>query len=125
MVNLLKDDNISYEAAWNDDEYKAAIVEEALRDLGSVSYTHLDVYKRQALLFSQASHDAVAFTGEAHDSFGCFCNLLIKPGSVNLVSVSYTHLDVYKRQGIVCKYFSCLFPVLSTNRALYKPSFLW
>ena len=36
MVNLLKDDNISYEAAWNDEEYKAAIVEEALRDLGYI-----------------------------------------------------------------------------------------
>ena len=36
MVNLLKDDNISYEDAWNDDEYKAAIVEEALRDLGYI-----------------------------------------------------------------------------------------
>lgn len=36
MVNLLKDDNISYEDAWNDEEYKAAIVEEALRDLGYI-----------------------------------------------------------------------------------------
>lgn len=36
MVNLLKDDNISYEDAWNDEDYKAAIVEEALRDLGYI-----------------------------------------------------------------------------------------
>ena len=33
---FLKDDNISYEDAWNDEEYKAAIVEEALRDLGYI-----------------------------------------------------------------------------------------
>ena len=36
MAKLLKDDNISYEDAWKDEEYKAAIVEESLRDLGFV-----------------------------------------------------------------------------------------
>ena len=34
MVNLLKDDGISFEEAWEDEEYKEAVVEEALRDLG-------------------------------------------------------------------------------------------
>ena len=36
MVNLLKDDGIVYEEAWADPEYKEAVVEEALRDLGFV-----------------------------------------------------------------------------------------
>ena len=36
MENLLKDDNITYENAWEDEEYKEAIVEESLRDLGFV-----------------------------------------------------------------------------------------
>ena len=36
MVNLLKDDNISYEDAWKDEEYKEAVIEESLRDLGFV-----------------------------------------------------------------------------------------
>ncbi len=36
MINLLKDDNISYEDAWADEEYKTAVVEEALRDLGFI-----------------------------------------------------------------------------------------
>ena len=36
MVNLLKDHGISYEEAWADPEYKEAVVEEALRDLGYV-----------------------------------------------------------------------------------------
>ena len=36
MENLLKDDNISYEDAWKDEEYKSAVVEEALRDMGFV-----------------------------------------------------------------------------------------
>ena len=46
----------------------------------AVSYTHLDVYKRQRQLRPQRSHHP----GAAGD------------GSV---PVSYTHLDVYKRQG--------------------------
>ena len=36
MANLLKDDGISYEDAWADEEYKGAVVEEALRDLGFI-----------------------------------------------------------------------------------------
>ena len=36
MENLLKDDNITYENAWKDDEYKEAVIEESLRDLGYV-----------------------------------------------------------------------------------------
>lgn len=36
MANLLKDDGISYEEAWGDQEYQAAVVEESLRDLGFV-----------------------------------------------------------------------------------------
>ena len=34
MVNLLKDDGINFEEAWEDEEYKEAVIEEALRDLG-------------------------------------------------------------------------------------------
>lgn len=36
MANLLKDDGIGYEEAWADEEYKTAVIEEALRDLGYV-----------------------------------------------------------------------------------------
>lgn len=36
MANLLKDDGIDYEEAWADEEYKTAVIEEALRDLGYV-----------------------------------------------------------------------------------------
>ena len=34
MINLLKDDGISFKEAWEDEEFKAAVIEEALRDLG-------------------------------------------------------------------------------------------
>lgn len=36
MANLLKDDGITYENAWADQEYREAVVEESLRDLGFV-----------------------------------------------------------------------------------------
>ena len=34
MVNLLKDDGITFEEAWEDEEFKDAVIEETLRDLG-------------------------------------------------------------------------------------------
>lgn len=36
MANLLKDDNIDYVTAWKDDEYRQAVIEESLGDLGFV-----------------------------------------------------------------------------------------
>ena len=36
IKKLLKDDNISYEQAWEDEEYKEAVIEESLSDLGFV-----------------------------------------------------------------------------------------
>jgi len=60
-----------------------------------VSYTHLDVYKRQGL------HNALAVA-----LIGCARGMLrrgIEPRTQHVVrvggAVSYTHLDVYKRQG--------------------------
>ena len=62
----------------------------------TVSYTHLDVYKRQSL--NSPSIDAIARTiGEAAFGFGAgkFGGMLLGKA---IGSVSYTHLDVYKRQ---------------------------
>ena len=36
MVNLLKDDGLSFVEAWNDEDYKDAVIEETLRDLGYI-----------------------------------------------------------------------------------------
>ena len=36
MVNLLKDDGITFREAWDDEEYKEAVIEETLRDLGYI-----------------------------------------------------------------------------------------
>ena len=59
--------------------------------LKAVSYTHLDVYKRQGYMY----YDCVCgkrFTYTGNRIVFGFCCM----GSI--VSVSYTHLDVYKRQ---------------------------
>ena len=71
----------------------------------TVSYTHLDVYKRQALLLAGADKVAVNSAAVARpelvadiaDRFGSQCAV----GSIDarrVAAVSYTHLDVYKRQ---------------------------
>jgi len=54
-----------------------------------VSYTHLDVYKRQVK--PGPSHNEIRAAGIL--LFGVAENLPRTPGTV-----SYTHLDVYKRQ---------------------------
>ena len=70
----------------------------------SVSYTHLDVYKRQ-----------VVGGEEKYSTNNFFLNFAVVPGEIrkcfnvavpyawsereNVISGSYTHLDVYKRQG--------------------------
>ena len=70
---------------------------------GTVSYTHLDVYKRQVMVrqFSGNVLDGHIIKAAAvqHFSRG------LSPGKIGhaahfriFVAVSYTHLDVYKRQ---------------------------
>ena len=55
-----------------------------LQIIESVSYTHLDVYKRQVL--ENADRRSSGFYSHIHLHDG-------------YTPVSYTHLDVYKRQG--------------------------
>ena len=57
--------------------------------LEAVSYTHLDVYKRQALTGAQVKQ----LRSMAHH-----LNPAIIIGKSDVNAVSYTHLDVYKRQ---------------------------
>ena len=89
---------------------------------GPVSYTHLDVYKRQARYLARPAGVAFPFglyhlaaTGDASwHEYACFIAqqarraglaVTLTPGDIRAVSsdqypVSYTHLDVYKRQNI-------------------------
>ena len=75
-------------------------------NIGSVSYTHLDVYKRQGYYTVELSDPQVKaeltasihaalhrYTYNKADSASLLIDLQHGPASV-----SYTHLDVYKRQ---------------------------
>ena len=63
----------------------------------TVSYTHLDVYKRQPPVSSE-SKPLVKWTGNVVDLVEMVYGICVM-GSVNDGdAVSYTHLDVYKRQ---------------------------
>ena len=59
----------------------------------AVSYTHLDVYKRQPALLVLAVFYGIYFAKV----------LAQKHRGIRTRPVSYTHLDVYKRQGIYQK----------------------
>ena len=67
----------------------------------SVSYTHLDVYKRQqgdiANSMTKQLNQAVS---KAQDSATTptVLNYAVEGGNQGMEAVSYTHLDVYKRQ---------------------------
>ena len=58
---------------------------------GAVSYTHLDVYKRQVLNRSLLAELAL----KSGEKIG---HLLHLERLQQITPVSYTHLDVYKRQ---------------------------
>ena len=62
-------------------------------DCAPVSYTHLDVYKRQGLGTLSLYVTYV---------FCCVCRFAMKTVRI---PVSYTHLDVYKRQDVYCVVF--------------------
>ena len=70
----------------------------------SVSYTHLDVYKRQG------NNIAIVV-------YGFFMGDLLMNwiNSFGFQSVSYTHLDVYKRQGLVREHYMNFSVGLSLN----------
>ena len=60
----------------------------------AVSYTHLDVYKRQALAWQSRAERCLVLLDARMGEVYC-ANYWRQNGSV---PVSYTHLDVYKRQ---------------------------
>ena len=77
------------------------IDDEMLALLGPVSYTHLDVYKRQGLPQVAFGHfwRVKSATPAVAVLIKPFIKLAPPLGDNRLLPVSYTHLDVYKRQG--------------------------
>ena len=79
----------------------------------SVSYTHLDVYKRQVQGRAISDRDVEGeknvivissimqknLYGEGSDPIGREIKVETTYGTESFYAVSYTHLDVYKRQG--------------------------
>ena len=68
----------------------------------AVSYTHLDVYKRQSLM-NYSKKYGVSRASRKYNKSRSYIYFWLKrwDGSVESLavkSVSYTHLDVYKRQ---------------------------
>ena len=75
-----------------------------VRDFMAVSYTHLDVYKRQGMkctLYDLGTSVGLILDYPGNPSRGTVCDALISQVDIFPTlcePVSYTHLDVYKRQ---------------------------
>ena len=85
----------------------------------AVSYTHLDVYKRQPVILGKRlmhwNHQYILLISQSHlccpgrtscirikkEPFVWLLCASIRSYLSRMISVSYTHLDVYKRQVIV------------------------
>ena len=68
------------------------------RIIWAVSYTHLDVYKRQALMRYYARRGVVLAENEIFVGDGAKSDIGNILDLFDVDTVSYTHLDVYKRQ---------------------------
>ena len=67
------------------------VIEIKLNSISAVSYTHLDVYKRQVLCGANTLHNN-------HPEIDALNVFPVPDGDTGTNTVSYTHLDVYKRQ---------------------------
>ena len=71
-----------------------------------VSYTHLDVYKRQIVLIVLPTMVIAMGDGIRDMGIHMAANSVEMEDAVgSATSVSYTHLDVYKRQVRYCTYY--------------------
>ena len=109
---MAKMDQLSNWDKWSQEEKDLLILQRTLSpyvgDEGAVSYTHIDVYKRQVSPCKDGSPTAVqAHPAFPHPNRTAFSRLQADSGRVQRypllsrrtpVPVSYTHLDVYKRQ---------------------------
>ena len=76
------------------------------RTVIAVSYTHLDVYKRQKLMSAVGVRNLAGFNKKVKDAIDAGQPMVDPLFKANPDPVSYTHLDVYKRQNLSCMIFS-------------------
>ena len=93
-------DNVNAEVAAFEAVGKIVVINNSL---DAVSYTHLDVYKRQALFCPNGTWlpDEMSEAPRAEGfkwGFMALPKVSAEGDSYSSTSVSYTHLDVYKRQ---------------------------
>ena len=85
--------------------------------LFAVSYTHLDVYKRQeqSVFLNCKNLEEAEYHGKVIEGF-TFANCTnLKKLIIGPEAVSYTHLDVYKRQGIYTGWMNDIADGLKTS----------
>lgn len=75
MANLLKDDGISYEDAWADEEYKEAVVEETLRDLGFIIEPQF-LFRKMVKMVENRSFD-IEFLQKAINALNIVINIIL------------------------------------------------
>ena len=76
------------------------IVDEPTTGLDPVSYTHLDVYKRQVEPMINIGTPDVLWLDDEWTVITADMSLSAHyENTIIITAVSYTHLDVYKRQG--------------------------
>ena len=92
----------------------------------AVSYTHLDVYKRQVLDRMLLGALRVAYfdflSRDRHPA--AVLNLICDPERVDVNAVSYTHLDVYKRQTLnsAARMTAACWSGFSTSTSISRPT---
>ena len=97
-------ENTAEETKVADIKTKIVRIVDDSEDAEAVSYTHLDVYKRQAFglpaeqYAMDTGNDPAEFTAENIANFKRQINALGFSYDWDREAVSYTHLDVYKRQ---------------------------
>ena len=81
--------------AWNLQKWLSSPARQRSRCTDAVSYTHLDVYKRQLLSIARAAvaDPPVMILDEATSSIDTRTESIVQAGMDGLMSVSYTHLQ--------------------------------
>ena len=104
--DLLRSGKISFRVTHNDKKINNVLMDkDTKKGICAVSYTHLDVYKRQGrflpYFFPDTFHEGGDPVKEAKENWVTARRAILRKPIDRIGSVSYTHLDVYKRQVVL------------------------